>query len=388
MTATTSDTKSSDIGEVLRPQDSVRNLAIDGFRGLLLIIIAINHLEGRLITPFTKEPLGFVSAAEAFIFLSGLVAAIVYGRQVDRPVQLKRRIWGRIVTLYIYTLVGVCTVTASLHLGWFSDIWYRDWGNYFLLQNYLEYPQQSLVLSLLQIQQMGYLDILIAYMLPMLLLPWALLALHRGRCWLLLLLSFSVWGFAQFNSDTWLQPIFQTMHPDMKVDAGYLDVFAWQLYFYSGVAVGYLSRFRGVNFIAHRRLTAALLSVAVVFMLAKHFNWAQYLQSELLLAQFSWTNAGLIRLGNTLVLAYLLATVIQRKKSLLSWPPLVLLGQHSLQVFIYQAVAIYWFLPWMYQINEAYLWWRDLLLTLAFVLSLYVPALVHRYYRKMMLGHL
>jgi hypothetical protein len=48
-----------------------RNLGIDGFRGLLLVVIAINHLEGALLTPFTREPFGAVSAAEAFIFLSG-----------------------------------------------------------------------------------------------------------------------------------------------------------------------------------------------------------------------------------------------------------------------------------------------------------------------------
>lgn len=363
-----------------------RNFAIDGFRGLLLIIIAINHLEGRLITPFTKEPFGFVSAAEAFIFLSGVVAAMVYGRLVDQPAQLKRRIWRRVVTLYIYTLVGVCTVAVSLHLGWLSDIWYRDWGNYFLLQNYLEYPLQSLALSLIQIQQMGYLDILVAYMLPMLFLPWALLALHRGYCWLVLLLSFSVWAFAQFNSDTWLQPVFQALHPNMKVDAGYLDVFAWQLYFYSGVIAGYLSRFAGVKFTAHRWVTVTLLLVAIVLMLAKQLSWSQHLQGELLLSQFSWTNAGLMRLSNTLILAYLFTIAIQRKNPLLSWPPLVLLGQHSLQVFIYQAAAIYWFLPWMYQINEAYYWWQDLLLTIAFVFSLYIPALLHRQYRKLVSG--
>lgn len=374
------------LSKTSRVQESGRNLAIDGFRGLLLIIIAINHLEGRLITPYTKEPFGFVSAAEAFVFLSGLVAAMVYGRLFDNPAELKLRIWSRVASLYIYTLVGVFVVVGSLHLGWLSEIWYRDWGNYFLLQNYLQYPLQSLALNVVQVQQMGYLDILIAYMLPMLFLPWALLALKRGRYYWVVLISVAVWLFAQFNSDTWLQPIFQMMHPNMKVDAGYLDIFAWQLYFYSGVIAGYFSRFGSVKFIAHRWVTVALLLVAIVFMLAKQLGWSQHLRGELLLSQFSWTNAGLIRLSNTLILAYLFTIAIQCKNSLLSWPPLVLLGQHSLQVFIYQAVAIYWFLPCMYQINEAYHWWQDLLLTLIFVLSLYIPALLHRQYRKLVSG--
>lgn len=366
-------------------QGQGRNLAIDGFRGLLLIIIAINHLEGRLITPYTKEPFGFVSAAEAFVFLSGLVAAMVYGRLFDNPAELKRRIWSRVASLYIYTLVGVFVVVGSLHLGWLSEIWYRDWGNYFLLQNYLQYPLQSLALNVVQVQQMGYLDILIAYMLPMLFLPWALLALQRGRYYWVVLISVAVWLFAQFNSDTWLQPIFQMMHPNMKVDAGYLDIFAWQLYFYSGVIAGYFSRFAGVNFIRNRPVTVLLLVTAALLMATKQLGWAELIHNNTVLSQFSWTNAGLIRFANTLILAYVFSIVIQRKGPLLTSAPLVLLGQHSLQVFIYQAVAIYWFLPWMYQINDAYQWWQDLLLTIVFVLSLYVPALIHRYYRKVML---
>ena len=76
-----------------------RNYAIDGFRGLLLVVIAINHLESVAMTPFTTNPFGFVSAAEAFIFLSGVMASMLYGQLVDNPVQLKRRIWQRVHTV-------------------------------------------------------------------------------------------------------------------------------------------------------------------------------------------------------------------------------------------------------------------------------------------------
>jgi hypothetical protein len=57
-----------------------RIIELDGLRGWLLIIIACNHLYGGYVTQFTREPFGFVSAAEGFVFLSGFVAYLVYAR--------------------------------------------------------------------------------------------------------------------------------------------------------------------------------------------------------------------------------------------------------------------------------------------------------------------
>lgn len=356
-----------------------RNFAIDGFRGLLLIVIAINHLEGALLTPFTKEPFGAVSAAEAFIFLSGLVAAMVYGRWADQPALLKSKIWQRVFTLYCYSLVAAVVITALLHLGWLSEIWYRDWGNYFLLQNYLEHPWQSLLMSLTQLQQMGYLDILVAYMVPMLFLPWALTALHRGRGLWVLATSFCVWLLAQWLTDASLLPLYQWLSLDLSVEAGYLDTFAWQLYFYLGVYAGYSNRFAGVNWVRGPWLSAAVLGLAVLFAAAHRWQWG--VSIPWLSAQMSWQDAGLVRVVNTLLLAYLVAWLVQRRFALFTLKPLVFLGQHSLQVFTFHAVAIYFFLPWMYLLNENYHWWQDLLLTAAFVASLFVPAWLHQYYR-------
>ncbi len=54
----------------------------DGLRGWLLIVIACNHLYGGFVSNFTRAPLGYISAAEGFVFLSGFVAYFVY-RQLD-----------------------------------------------------------------------------------------------------------------------------------------------------------------------------------------------------------------------------------------------------------------------------------------------------------------
>jgi hypothetical protein len=57
-----------------------RDQRIDNLRGLLIAIMAINHLNyfAPPISYYTYQPFGFVSAAEGFVFLSGLVAGMVY----------------------------------------------------------------------------------------------------------------------------------------------------------------------------------------------------------------------------------------------------------------------------------------------------------------------
>src|ERR1700759_5327206 len=60
-----------------------RDLRYDSLRGLMLVIMTINHLPS-LVSRFTDEPLGVFSGAEGFVFLSGLLAGLVYARRLRR----------------------------------------------------------------------------------------------------------------------------------------------------------------------------------------------------------------------------------------------------------------------------------------------------------------
>lgn len=362
-----------------------RNIAVDGFRGLLLVIIAINHLEGSLLTPFTREPFGFVSAAEGFVFLSGFVAALIYGGLSQQPISQRRKIWARVAVIYGYSLVGVFTIAALLHLHWLPSVWYIDWGNYFLLESYLKYPFESLLLSVLQLHQMGYFDILIAYMLPMLALPFALRALAAGRWWLVAILSLTVWGIAQLSSDQWLAPFYSVVAPNIPVHAGYLDVFAWQLYFYCGVLIGFW-RLQGV--VEWPRMhTIFIISIFAVlaFGLLDYYNILTERTDTMpawIMAQLSWQDAGFFRVLNTLAWAGVVSWFIQHRCRMFTFKPLVFLGQHSLPVFVYHSIAVYFFLPWMMAMTEPYRWYWDFIISVLFVFTLLIPAYLHWCYRQ------
>ncbi len=84
-----------------------RDLTYDGLRGWLLIIIACNHLFGSFVTQFTRTPLGFVSAAEGFVFLSGFVAYLVYGRLANNRTELRRKVWRRCLVIYGFHLSAI-----------------------------------------------------------------------------------------------------------------------------------------------------------------------------------------------------------------------------------------------------------------------------------------
>jgi hypothetical protein len=58
-------------------------LQLDTLRGFMLVAIAINHLDTEL-RVFTDYVFGFVSTAEGFVFLSGLVAGLVYTRRAAK----------------------------------------------------------------------------------------------------------------------------------------------------------------------------------------------------------------------------------------------------------------------------------------------------------------
>jgi len=348
-----------------------------------LVVIAINHIESAALSPITTTPFGFVSAAEAFILLSGFMTSMVYGRLVGNQIELKRKVFMRVSDLYCFTMAGVIAIFIALHTQLLPELWYKDWGNYFLLENYLNYPAESLMLNLFQIQQMGYLDILVLYMVSMFFLPWALLLLHRGQGLVVFSLSASIWLAAHFINDSYLAELFQMLQLQTKVDAGYMDIMAWQFLFYLGVIAGYYQKFTSVDIIANRKLTFVVSLLAIVFLLMHRVNFILPLPTYLKSLFYSWKDVGLIRLFNTLVLAYMVALMIRKIPKIFMLKPLVFLGQHSLAVFTFHGVAIYFFLPWMYQINDNYAVWADVTLVLAFISTLFMPAYLHQQWRTM-----
>src|SRR5436853_7439446 len=67
------------------PSESGRDLRVDLLRGYCVLAMVVDHIGGpSFLYPLTGGNRFYTSAAEAFIFISGLVMGLVYHRMVDR----------------------------------------------------------------------------------------------------------------------------------------------------------------------------------------------------------------------------------------------------------------------------------------------------------------
>src|SRR5262245_13895037 len=80
-----------------------RDLRLDLFRGIGLILIFIDHVPDNPISDYTLISIAFCDATELFVFISGYTAGLVFGGLAGRAgtpfavAQVLRRCW----TLYV-----------------------------------------------------------------------------------------------------------------------------------------------------------------------------------------------------------------------------------------------------------------------------------------------
>ena len=185
-----------------RPQDAAgvarpayitaqgRDLRIDLLRGFFVLAMIVDHVRGAsplyLLTGGNRF---FVSAAEGFILLSGLMAGLIYRRVVahDGIVAAVRKVWARALTLYLLT-VGITLVLLPI-----SEVAGLPWAQGVNLSHPL-----ALVVSVLTLHRTYYLaDVLLLYTLLFAVMPAALFLMADGKTWLLVGISWLVWGLHQ-----------------------------------------------------------------------------------------------------------------------------------------------------------------------------------------------
>ncbi len=160
---------------------SGRDLRLDFLRGYFVIIMIVDHMAGR--SPlhwFTGGgDLFFVSGAEGFFVISGLVAGIVYHRIIDTQgfEAAFIKILHRILVLYI---VGVTINLLNLPFSY----------NFWVVNQPPEYIQPDAILRIFFLKT-G--NIIITYALLFIAVPFAFLLLKKGRGGYLLLGSWTIY---------------------------------------------------------------------------------------------------------------------------------------------------------------------------------------------------
>ena len=342
-----------------------RNLTYDGLRGWLLIIIACNHLFGCYVPQITRTPLGFVSAAEAFVFLSGFVAYLVYSRLSGNKTKLKQKIWRRSFTIYGF---HIAAISSTFLLVWLFPIYKAPWTEFFNATNWFQTPINAYLSALLLLEQPGFHDILILYLVPMCFLPFAIIAIKNGKATYVFGISVAVWLGAQFVTIEHIAPVLTSLLPSLKVNVSYFDPLAWQIYFYTGVLLSYFKFDKDIQFNFSTPIKLVIFAVALLFFVARH--WFPEVISQFTTGHGS---ASLLYQINLLVLAYCVMLLMRKCPSFFTLRYPVFLGQHALPVFIFHTVVVYFLLPWSQPYTTQH-WYWDIAACGFFVLLLSLPA--------------
>jgi len=285
--------------------------------------MAMKHVSAP-VSGYFYEPLGFMSDAEGFIFLSACLAGLAYGkiyRQTDWSA-MSQRVWHRTRQIYFIHLAVILPVVLA---AWAFAGRMTPLANHF--HDFLVHPWGSLALIPLLLHQPPLFDILPLYIILLSVTP-LLLAIARQLGWgIVLAASALVWLTAQFN---WSAHIINNPSELLPLRWGSFNLVAWQLVWVGGLALGE-SAFRRPVLSNQWRFGVAAISAPIVLvgLLARHalisFNPDWFLWMD------KWT-LGPLRLLNFAAWVGLLLAWNPRVPAR-PLAPLALLGRHSLAVF-------------------------------------------------------
>ena len=214
---------------------------IDCIRGLMLVIMTVDHLQYMAFSRlsehtinFTYQTFGFVAAVEGFVFLSGLVFGLVYTpKLINDESNFNRVVWRRWRLIYYYHL-GLLLILATLFsIPWFAQIWSHPWSNIALLHTE---PWWSAATGAVFLYQPSYLDILPMYLAFVALSPLVLRMLQQNRAKLLAVLSIACYLAVQIFHP---QFVLSASLSDFGFYLGWFELLSWQLLFFGGVWLGF-----------------------------------------------------------------------------------------------------------------------------------------------------
>ena len=311
-----------------------RDLRLDFFRGVALILIFVDHIPENLLSLFTLQSICFFDAAEVFIFISGFTAALVYGRRMVSKGALyaSAQVWRRAWQLYVaHIFLFVLFVAEVSYTA--AKVKNPMYNEEMRVADFLEEPHIAVVKALTLQFQPAFLDILPMYILVLAIFPLVLLGLRRN--WLVALVP-SALVYAAVHVFDISVPAYPAGH------VWFFNPLAWQFLFVAGAVLAYL-RDQGRDFTGLLRVLYPIALVLFVGSVIVRVSWTLHTFWEPvppLLLKALWpadkTDLSPVRLIPFVALVVLVAVHVPPTARFLSSAalrPLVLCGQQSLEIF-------------------------------------------------------
>jgi len=304
-----------------------RMVELDVLRGLLLLLMVVNHSPSPL-RQLTEQPVGFFSTAEGFVFISALLAGLLFKKRSDklgfaaaRAATLQRAL--RIYRAHLITLFVVFAV-CSLFLAWVPGI-----QN--MLSKFFDSPTSAVAGSVALLFQPPLLDILPMYIIFSLITPLAFWIGDRVGWRLVFATSVGLWIASQFGVR---ELITAPIRDQAFAQIGPFDLCSWQLLWITGLIFGRALQAGKPVLTFSRRAEALILFLAIGFALCRWTCWYLNLNPTNYLWFLDKWHLGPLRLLNFFAVGWLVAKAMpylrQRREHL---RPLSAVGQHMLPIF-------------------------------------------------------
>jgi len=310
-----------------------RRPELDALRGLFLVWMTLTHLPTRF-SDFVNQPIGFVSSAEGFVFISALLVGRLYIRELvqDAP-GVRAKLWKRSLKIYGYHLLMLAlafTVAAA-----FAVHTHRAAiGN--LLNFYLAHPAVAIIGSVLLLYCPPLLDILPMYVTFLFFTPMLLSASVRFGWKRILLASGLIWLLAQFGLrdlvHNWIVRL--THLPIPLQETGAFNLFAWQAVWTVGLWLGARS---AVDAVPLKKIpgwmVGASAAVCLFFIAVRHGWLGPHLTQQALGMQLDKWQIGPLRVLNLITFTIVFYWLRKYVVRVVSIEPFLTLGRASLRVF-------------------------------------------------------
>ncbi|WP_133645360.1 OpgC domain-containing protein [Paraburkholderia flava] len=306
---------------------SSRLVELDFFRGLVLLVIVVDHIGGSILSRFTLHAYALCDAAEVFVFLGGFATATAYAALAERRTEAiaRQRFFVRALEIYRAFLItaGLMLIVSAILLALSIDAPNITTDD---LDEFIAAPLAGLRDILLFRRQPYLASVLPMYTFFALTAP-AVLPLARRKPWLLLAGSVALWAVAKPLQG--YLPAVEDAHWDF-------NPLAWQLLFVLGVLARCQPVYQRVS--AHR--FGWLVSIAALGLVAVAAWYKLFVETTPLDGEFK-QNLAWFRALNFVAIGWLVANLIRigiAKKLALRLPWIGLVGRKGLLCFVAGAV--------------------------------------------------
>lgn len=352
-----------------------RRPELDALRGLFLVWMTLTHLPTRF-SDFVNQPIGFLSSAEGFVFMSALLVGRIYILEMmhdEAGVHLKLlkrslKIYGYHLVLLFLAFTVAAAYAVHTHRAALTN----------LLDFYLAHPVTAIIGSVLLLYCPPLLDILPMYVIFLVFTPLVLSVAVRFGWKKILAVSGLVWLGAQFGlRDVAYGFVEHITHLRIPLqETGAFNLFAWQAVWTVGLWLGAELAYGRFPLRKVPRWVAVVCFFVCLVFIGIRFSWlGPHLTEQALGLKLDKWQIGWLRVVNlvcfTIVFYFLRRYVIK----VVAREPLLTLGKASLQVFCAHLFFVFVGLALLYgEVEQLQGWTAVILVVVTFVSLIWVAA--------------